>query len=144
MEDKPVWLIALIFFLFVLVPIGSIWSGIKLAYKNFRFRKNAVLVAGKVVETNEVLPHLQHTGATKFQLLFEFRSPAGEVLRGETVTGSIKNKFALHSEHEILVNFGKPGTVNIPGDRNYLKAIAMIVIGGTVLFAGGSFMLSLS
>lgn len=144
MKEQPVWLIALIFVLFVLLPMGYIWAGIKLIYKNIRLSQDADLVVGKVVEIDEVLPHLQSTPAEKFRLLFEFTSPGGEVLRGETQTASLENNFALHSEHEILVNFDRPATVFIAGKSNYPKAIAMIVIGGVVLFAGGSFMLSLS
>ena len=144
MEELPVWLIALIFVLFVLLPIGFIWSGIKLIYKNFQFRKNAVVVFGRVVESNDLVSVSGKNATEKFTLEFEFNSPDGKTLHGETAPRSLRNSFTPHSEHEILVNFVKPGTVQIPGDRPYLKAIAMIAVGGIILFAGGGFMLSLS
>ena len=143
MEEQRVWLIALIFVLFVLLPIGYIWVGIKLLFKNFRFRKNALLVTGKVVETNEAVSGPWYSASTKFRPVFEFNSPAGEMLRGESTSASIKYDFPHNSEHEILVNFHKPEIIQMPGDRIYLRATALIAISSAILFGGGSFMLSL-
>ncbi len=112
-------------------------------YKNFRFRKDAVLITGRVVETNEIVSGLDQGGTTKFAPVFEFKSPAGEMLRGKTTSASIKYDFLHHSEHKILVNFHKPEIVQMPADRTYLKAIVIMTVSATILFGGCRFMLSL-
>jgi len=144
LEEPPVLLTALIFVVFVLLPIGFIWSGIKLIYNNFRFRKDAVVVAGTVVEIKQAVLVSGNGAVAKFKPVFESKSPTGEMLRSETTSASKNYDFPQHSEHKILVNFHKPEIVQMPGDRAYLKPIAMIAVAGTILFAGGSFMLSLS
>lgn len=144
MEDKPVWIIALIFVLFVMLPIGFIWSAIKQIYKNFRFRKRAVIVVGKVVEVKKIVLLPKYKSTTKFWPVFEFKNPTGDLLRGETTSAAFKYDFENQSEHEILVNFDEPETVQLRSDRIYSKAITIIAIGSVILYAGGSFMLSLN
>ena len=103
-----------------------------------------MLVIGKVVEADDTASQIEEEAARTFRPVFEFKNQAGDLLRGKSVSRLVRDSFPLHSEHEIQVNFHAPETVQIYGDRIYLKAIAMVAISGVILFAGGRFMLSLS
>lgn len=138
MEETPLWITALIVFLFVELPVGILFLGAKDIYKVRRFTKGAERRMGTVVDIRQSTSQGgEDQDPTKlYQPMFDFSGPGGGLLRGETPMASANQNFQQGSEHAILVNFDAPGIVHLSGNRPYIFGLVMVCAGTVLAFFG--------
>lgn len=137
MENMTSWVYWLIVLLFVVLPVGILALGAKLVYTTYRFRKNAVLVTGTVVDVKKnIARNHEEIHSPTYHPTFEFTGPNGETLKGKTLTQAAHFNFMRGTEKSILVNLDEPGIVHMPSNTIYYIALGMISIGGAVAYFG--------
>jgi len=136
LEETPIWLIALIFALFVVFPMGILFLGLRQIMNVYQFRKNAIRVTGTVVDIKETTTQNENTITTSYQPTFEFTGPNDTLHRGDTLLATANYNFERDSQHAILVNLSEPGTVHMPGNWPYIIGTAMVVSGGVMAYFG--------
>lgn len=141
MEELPTWVFVMIVILFVVLPIGIVLLGIKFVYTTHRFRKDAVEVTGTVVDVKAIESESDGHRTTVYHPTFEFTGPEGETLRGETMMQLGSYNFPDGSQHPVLVNLQKPGTVHMPSNAPYYIGLSMITIAGAIAYFGIVFVL---
>ncbi len=136
MEDSTTWICVLVVVAFVVFPASMVLLGIKFLYTTYSFRKDAVEVTGTVVDVKVIVGQSDGHRTTDYQPTFEFTGPDGETLRGETLMRSASYNFPTGSQHPVLVNLQKPGTVHMPSNAPYHIGSVMITIAGTIAYFG--------
>lgn len=143
LDQPPFWIAAIVFVLFVLLPIVIIYSGIKILRKTILFRKNALQVMGKVVDVKQTTTFEQQTTTSTYQPVFEYEGPGGNILSGETAVSSSGRNYPIGSVHLILINPIEPKIVHMNGNTPYIVAMAILVVGGAMFYFGSGAFLSM-
>jgi len=137
MDTLPPWVLALIFVLFVALPIGIFVIGGRLILMTLRFKERAQPTSGTVVEVKETYNIGEdNVDRYTYQPAFEFASQDGRVLRGTSASSGSNMNYDIGSIHTILVDFENPSIVHTKGNHAMIVGVGCVVVGGTTAIVG--------
>ena len=130
MNEMPIWVIAVIALLFVILPLLVGFLGLHIVSGAIRMRRHGKWVSGTVVEVKEI----RHLGKNppynySYQQVFEFAAPDGRLLRGVAGSYNHQNSMPVGTRRDILVDFGRPEMVFLTATNRLVTGAIIALIG---------------